>query len=140
VKLDGCHPNGPIVHPFCSAVRRAWATDAHQRLAPELIERVLNSNGRAALLRWRIGGAPVGTSRGLNGMIFDTQVHVGKIFGESFDADGLRQMMSKNEIGAGMVFSSDNDCVPATVVSDAFGFVWVNLAPTCPRIIPRLRS
>lgn len=73
-------------------------------------------------------------------MIFDTQVHVGKIFGESFDADGLRQMMSKNEIGAGMVFSSDNDCVPATVVSDAFGFVWVNLAPTCPRIIPRLRS
>jgi predicted TIM-barrel fold metal-dependent hydrolase len=61
-------------------------------------------------------------------MIFDTQMHVGSIFGESFDADGLRRTMREHDISAGMVFSPDNNCVKATieVVPEAWGLAWVN--------------
>jgi len=72
-------------------------------------------------------------------MIFDTQMHVGSIFGESFDADGLRQVMSENAISAGMVFSPENDVVRTTIesVSGAFGLVWVN--PHLPDYLEQAR-
>jgi uncharacterized protein len=73
-------------------------------------------------------------------MIFDTQMHVGAIFGESFDADDLRRTMSEHNISAGMVFSPDNGCVQATVeaVPEAWGLAWVN--PHMPNHLSETRE
>lgn len=52
----------------------------------------------------------------------------GPLFGVSLDRDGLDELMRKNEIGAGVVFSPDNGYVREVVdsIPGAYALVWAN--------------